>query len=298
MNPSKPSILLALALVSYENRKQSEPAAPALPTYITKLAVDFPERNTRHPEQLQAATDWIAQKLETHAPDSVTRQDYQAAGLKCSNIELSLTGKKQPDEIIVIGSHYDSVPGSPGANDNGSGIAALLYLAQHFSQQAPFEQTLRFVAFTNEEPPHFQTTKMGSIVYAKRCALKSESILAMLSLETMGDYTDAPKSQKYPPLVAALYPEASNFLAIVTNPDSKTLCATVKEHFQSHSALPIESAVFPPALFPQSGWSDHWAFWKERYPGLMITDTITCPSARRTSSTTQDSPRQSKASSA
>ena len=182
MNPSKPSILLALALVSYENRKQSEPAAPALPTYITKLAVDFPERNTRHPEQLQAATDWIAQKLETHAPDSVTRQDYQAAGLKCSNIELSLTGKKQPDEIIVIGSHYDSVPGSPGANDNGSGIAALLYLAQHFSQQAPFEQTLRFVAFTNEEPPHFQTTKMGSIVYAKRCALKSESILAMLSL--------------------------------------------------------------------------------------------------------------------
>ena len=111
--------------------------------------------------------------------------------------EPTRSGGLYPPPIIIIGAHYDSVFGSPGANDNGTGVAAMLALARRFARAKP-KQTLRFVAFVNEEPPYFLSGEMGSQVYARRCKERGDKISAMISLETIGYFSDAPGSQTYP----------------------------------------------------------------------------------------------------
>ena len=132
--------------------------------HVQKLGGEIGERNLRHYPQLQMAAQYIESEL-TQSGWKVRRDEYEVQGQSCYNLEAEITGAAP--EIVLIGAHYDSVFGSPGANDNGSGAAALLALAQRFagSQNA---RTLRFVAFVNEEPHYFQTSQMGSFVYASR----------------------------------------------------------------------------------------------------------------------------------
>jgi Zn-dependent M28 family amino/carboxypeptidase len=132
------------------------------------------------------------------------------------NLEVEIQGSERADEIVIIGGHYDSVSFSPGANDNGTGAAATLELARLFAGSKP-ERTLRFVEFVNEEPPFFQTENMGSLVYAKRCKQRKEKVVAMLSLETMGYYSDEIGSQKYPAPVSSIYPLQGNYIGFVGN---------------------------------------------------------------------------------
>ena len=174
-------------------------------------------------------------------------------------------------QIVVVGGHYDSVAGCPGANDNGTGVAATLALAQAFASRK-LSRTLRFVAFVNEEPPYFQTEQMGSLVYARACRARGEKIVAMLSLETIGYYRDEPGSQQYPFPIGFLYPKTGNFIAFVGNTASRRLVKKVTASFRRQVQFPAESGAFPSAL-PGIGWSDHWAFWQMGYPALMVTDT-------------------------
>lgn len=113
---------------------------------------------------------------------------------------------------------------------------------------------------------------MGSYVYARRCRERSENVLAMLSLETMGYYSDEPGSQKYPPVFGALYPSEGNFIGVVGNVRSRQLVRQVVRIFRSHTDFPCEGAALPGSI-TGVGWSDHWSFWQERYPAVMITDT-------------------------
>src|SRR4051794_11288614 len=132
---------------------------------VQALAGKIGERNLRRYSQLNAAVDFIEDSLRK-AGLAPRRDSYDLRGQACHNIEVEITGTGS--EIVVVGAHYDSVFGCPGANDNGSGVAALLALARRFASK-PMNKTLRFVAFVNEEPPSFQTEEMGSFVYAKRC---------------------------------------------------------------------------------------------------------------------------------
>ena len=185
------------------------------------------------------------------------------------NIETEIRGTRP--EIIVIGAHYDSVFGSPGANDNGSGVAALLALARRFAGK-PTGQTLRFVAFVNEEPPYFQT-EMGSYVYASRCKAHGDRISAMMSLETIGYYSNAPRSQTYPSAgIGPLYPTTGNFIGFVGNIPSRALVRAAIRQFRQHAQVPSQGASLAISI-PGVGWSDQWAFWQHGYPGIMITDT-------------------------
>nr|MCH9687406.1 M28 family peptidase [Deltaproteobacteria bacterium] len=158
-----------------------------------------------------------------------------------------------------------------GANDNGSGVAAMLELSRAFAG-TPRGRTLRFVAFVNEEPPYFQEDSMGSVVYAKRSAARGEDIVGMLSLETIGYYTNEPDSQDYPKIVAALYPDRGNFVTFVSNTRSRRFVKEVVRSFESHTTFPSESIAAIDAI-PGIGWSDHWSFYEEGYPSVMITDT-------------------------
>lgn len=237
---------------------------------VEHLAVTIGERNLEHYDKLCDAAKFIESQF-LKAGYEVDRQSYQARERECVNLEVELPGSKSPDEIIVIGAHYDSAVGAPGANDNASGTAAMLALARRFAKSQP-ERTLRFVAFTNEEPPYFQQREMGSWVYADQCSQRQENLVCVLSLETMGYYTDKPDSQQYPPPFGAVYPSVGNFIAVIGDVGSRKLVRDVVESFRRHAEFPSEGGAVPRAV-PGAGWSDHWSFWQAGYPAVMITDT-------------------------
>ena len=236
---------------------------------VHTLAVEIGERNMARYPQLNAAADFIENSFSRSGLRS-RRDTYELDGRACHNIEAEIRGARP--EILLVAAHYDSVFGSPGANDNGSGVAAMLALARRFAGK-PADQTLRFVAFVNEEPPYFQTSQMGSFVYAGRCKARGDQISAMISLETIGYFSDAPRSQTYPiPAIGAFYPRTGNFIGFVANLHSRALLRRAIALFRQQGKLPSEGAALP-SFIPGVAWSDQWSFWQHGYPGIMITDT-------------------------
>ena len=208
----------------------------------------------------------------TNTGYAIQRNTYKVGAEDVSNLIAELKGTTKADEIIVIGAHYDSVPGSPGADDNASGVAAMISLARAMVDKKP-ERTIRFVAFANEEPPYFRTDFMGSHVYAKLCRGKRDNIVAMLSLESMGYYSDEPGSQKFPDGgLAKLFPDKGDFIAFVGNLDSRELLERTVGLFKERSVFPAYGEALP-GLIEGVGWSDHWSFWQFGYPAVMVTDT-------------------------
>ncbi len=237
---------------------------------IDILARVIGERNLASYQGLIAAVAFLTEGFEA-AGYHVQYQDYVIGGQACSNLEVEVPGHDRADEIILIGAHYDSVRGCLGANDNATGVAAILALARRFATRRP-TRTLRFVAFVNEEPPYFQTPAMGSMVYAQRSRTRQERIVAMLSLETMGYYADEPGIQVYPFPLNLFYPSQGNFIGFIGNLASRRLVRAAVRTFRRHTRFPSEGAALPAAV-PGVGWSDQWAFWQQGYPGLMVTDT-------------------------
>jgi Zn-dependent M28 family amino/carboxypeptidase len=245
--------------------------AAELRRHVTKLAEEIGERNIRYrPRELALAADYIEAELSTSGYD-VQRQQYTVDGTTCANLEVELSGSSKASEIVIIGAHYDSVSNCPAANDNGSGVAALLSLASTFAGSKS-ARTLRFVAFVNEEAPYAHTPQMGSWVYARRCRQRGENVTAMLSLETIGFFADEPKSQKYPPALGWFYPSTGDFIAFVGNTRYGELVRDVVSTFRKNEPFPCQGGAMPEAI-SDIGRSDHWPFWQEGYPALMVTDT-------------------------
>ncbi len=238
--------------------------------HVEKLAGEIGERNLLRYPQLQQAADYIAEQFAA-AGYKPARQTFQARGHTFVNIEAELPGTTNPEAIVVVGAHYDTVPGSPGAGDNASGVAGLLALAEHFADRQP-GLTVRFVAFANEEMPYFQSDQMGSWVYARRCRKRQENVVAMLSLETIGYFTNEPYSQHYPAPFGAFYPSEGNFIGVIGNVGSRPLVHRVIESFRRHAQFPSHGGAIPGNV-AGVGWSDHWSFWQEGYQAVMITDT-------------------------
>jgi Zn-dependent M28 family amino/carboxypeptidase len=242
----------------------------ALQRDVVYLAEKIGERNVWEHEALERAADWLEGEL-TRAGYEVASQKYTAQGVEVRNLSVEVRGAVAPDEIVVVGGHYDSVMGCPGANDNATGAAATLALAREHVGRKP-DRTLRFVLFVNEEPPFFRTEEMGSLVYARACRERGEKITAMLALETMGFYSDTPGTQKYPPPLGFVYPKTGNFIAFVGNLGSRGLVRRCVGSFRRHAKFPSEGGALPGWL-TGVGWSDHWAFWQAGYKGVMVTDT-------------------------
>lgn len=239
--------------------------------FVGHMADEIGERNVLfRPRQLEQTADFIENVLAA-AGYCVNRQEYDCRGTSCANLEVEIPGATRPDEIVIIGAHYDSVANCPAANDNGSGVAAVLSLARAFSRSRN-DRTLRFVAFVNEEAPYGHTEDMGSWVYAKRCRLRNEKITAMLSLETIGYFTDEPNSQTYPPPIGWFYPSTGNFIAFVGTTRFGKLVRQVVRAFRKHEPFPSQGGAMPDVM-SDIGRSDHWPFWQEGYPALMVTDT-------------------------
>jgi hypothetical protein len=241
-----------------------------LERHVDQLASQIGERNLWRYPALKAAADYIRDTFLELGYQPLALP-YVSQGKIVENLVAEKLGTRLAEEILVVGAHYDTVLGSPGANDNGSGVAALLELARLLKDK-PLHRTIRFVAFANEEAPFSYSDEMGSLVYATQAHDKGERITAMLSLETIGYYADAPGSQHYPFPFSYFYPDTANFIGFVGNLSSRSLVRRSLSAFRHTTPFPAEG-VAAPSQITGIGWSDHWSFWQAGYPAIMITDT-------------------------
>ena len=279
--------LCALALAACST---PEPVAPPAPSqapwslddvagrsqaHVTQLAQVIGPRNDDHPQAYTQAQSYIQQALAPHlsktARSSLALHPVKTSQGAWPNIEVTFEGTDPTLESIVLGAHYDSCYKTPGADDNASGVAALLEIHRWLSTQPQTARTIRLVFFANEEPPHFKRDTMGSLQYARMAHARGDRILAMFSLEMLGYYKTEPGSQKYPSVLKALYPDTGDFVAFVSSWTYGAITAQSARLFGAQSPMHVESYTGP--IIPGVDFSDHWSFWQMGYPAIMITDT-------------------------
>lgn len=242
-----------------------------LHAHVEMLAGKIGERNLWQYDNLQQAAAYIEGEFK-RAGLQTRAVPHESAGKRVQNVEAEIPGKDGSAGLFVVGAHYDSLIGTCGANDNASGVAALIELARFFGS-GRLNRGLRFVAFVNEEPPFFKTARMGSWVYAREATGGGDNIVGMISLETIGYYTAEPLTQKFPlPLMRYFYPQRGDFLALVGNFKSRDMLKRGVQAFRQHAVLPSQGIVAPGWL-PGVDWSDHWSFWQAGIPAIMATDT-------------------------
>ncbi|HKW36811.1 MAG TPA: M28 family peptidase [Burkholderiales bacterium] len=237
------------------------------------LAVASEEHNVVRPEALERSARYIEASLSALGY-AVRRQEFETGGVNVRNLEAAISGDAAgPAAVVVVGAHYDSRAGAVGANDNGSGVAALLELARMLKDFRPANGVeLRLVFYVNEEEPYARTEHMGSLVHADALASAGRQVLAMISLETIGYYSDEPGSQRYPAPLSLLYPRTGDFIGFVGNLRSRRLVRRAVGSFRAHAAFPAEGGALPDFI-PDAGRSDHWAYWRHGWLALMVTDT-------------------------
>ena len=223
-----------------------------------------------HAHVLREGDAFVLASLGRGRPMQVNGKKEKRAKLKEGDV-IEIGGAEPDRGLVVVGAHYDSVDGSPGANDNGTGVAAVLELARILKDRRP-RRSVRLVAFVNEEPPFYYTNAMGSRRYATRLAEAGETNVAMLSLETIGYYSDDPGSQHYPFPLSFFYPDTGNFIGFVGNLRSVALVRQAVKSFRGNASFPCEGLAAPGWL-TGVGWSDHWSFWRVGVPAIMVTDT-------------------------
>ncbi len=249
-----------------------EPVEANLRDTVRYLAGEIGQRSYLDIERLEAAAQYIEERL-TEAGCEVIRHPFEYQGRTYHNLSAEVKGKGSDLEgILVIGAHYDTVVGTPGADDNASGVAGLIKLAR-FTEQEPFPRTVRFVAFCLEEPPVFLTSRMGSHVYAAGLKEEGVEVFGMISLEMLGYYSDRRNSQYYPAsFFRFFYPAQGDFIAFVGNLASRQFTNSMKHAFRAESSLPVES-LNAVSVIPGVDFSDHRSFWKFGFRAFMVTDT-------------------------
>lgn len=250
---------------------QQSDVAGRLKTHIVAIASE--PHNFEYPAALERSARVIEAAFAAAGYD-VQRQVYRSRGVEVRNIWVTLEPAKAdgPVETIVVGGHYDSAHDAPGANDNGSGTAATIELARLMRSHRTERTRIHFVAFVNEESPFWGTPDQGADRFAAMLQERGESVRGMLSLETLGWFSDVRGSQRYPAPFAWIYPDVGNFVAFVGMPGSRTWLHDVIAPFRQHAAVPTIGGIAPSTI-PGIAWSDHAAFANRGIPALMLTDT-------------------------
>ena len=238
---------------------------------VHELAGEIGERNTIEGWNLATTTDALAEKLE-QAGYAVERQGFVPTDESVAqNLVVTVRGGARGEQVVVVGAHYDSAAKSPGADDNASGVAALLALARRFASKRP-SRTLRFAAFATQEEPHWRKADMGSTVYAKRLAAAGEKVVAMLSLERVGYYSDEPGSQRSVDGCTDCFGPIGDYVAVLGNAASGKLADDLVSALAANCSLPVRGGVLAGDHSVLAA-ADHWAFWQVGYPAVVVTDT-------------------------
>ena len=256
--------------VRRRGRGSPAPEPRRLERRVRELVERFHPRDGGHPANMARAAAYIAEELRrTGVP--VSEQRFPAARAEYVNV-IAAFGPETPD-VVVVGAHYDVAGEMPGADDNASGVAGLLELAD-LLDGARVACRVELVAFALEEAPYFATPIMGSEVYARSLAEAGRRVRGMLCLEMLGCFSDAPGSQTLPfgPVLKLFYPSTGNFIAVVGNLPGARIVRRVKRAMREASDLPVFS-INAPAFVPGVDLSDHATFWRRGEPAVMITDT-------------------------
>lgn len=267
---------------------------------VTVLSEEIGERNLYRPAQYERARDWIVQELRSSGYGDVRLHPIQVSAARFGlthlapsgtatawNVEVILPGTDPAAGTIVVGAHYDSkvatpgwhdhgpvlstALGTPGANDNASGVAAILSLARQLYGKR-MRSTIRFVAFANEEPPFFQSDVMGSVVYARMLRREGVTNVRMLTPETLGCYSPRLRRKRYSIVSLFGLVDRANYVAFLGNRSSDPWAREFAAVFARHAR--IEGRVLTlPEVAREVAWSDDWSFWQEGYPAFAVTDT-------------------------
>ena len=241
--------------------------------HVGLLAGPLVPRNHTDPERYEKARAYIREQLSALGAFEVSEQKVDGAAEPSYNVVAEIKGSAHPDEILVIGAHYDSHGTTPGADDNASGVAAGLEVARAFAARGkPPARTVRFVFYANEEPPYFKRESMGSLGDARIMASESKKIVMMFSLEMLGYYDTAKGSQKYPPVLRSFYPDTADFVAFVGQVKDRSLVKCSVRSFRELATFPSEGFAGP-RFIEGLDYSDHWSYWEQGYPAIMVTDT-------------------------
>ena len=237
------------------------------------VAIASKPHNVTHYAELERAAAYIEAEL-TALGYEPQRQVFDTDGRPVRNIEVVIPAVKSngAQSSLVVGAHYDSDGDAPGANDNGTGTAAVIELGRLLKDVTPKDKSLRLVLFVNEEAPYYRTDQMGSLQYSRSLKERGERVAGMISLETIGFFSDAPGSQEYPIPFGLFFPSTANFISFVAMPGSRTFLHGVVAAFRRNTKIPTVGGIAPD-LFEGIGWSDHWSFWHLGYPAVMVTDT-------------------------
>ena len=265
------AILLCLPQVAASQSVPQNITETNLAATVRTLSETIGIRSYRDITKLNKTADYIESQFRSFGC-MVSRQAFSYENITYYNVIAEVKGWN-PDkkEIIVIGAHYDTAEGTPGADDNASGIAGLLELARMIARE-PAERTIRFIDFSLEEPPVFGTTKMGSYVYAKKLADEKTPVKGMISLEMIGYFCEEKGCQQYPAIVGWFFPDKGNFISFVGNLSSRSFTRKVKKGFTRASSLPVETLNTFSSITGVD-FSDHRNFWKFGFDAFMVTDT-------------------------
>lgn len=238
-------------------------------SHLIKITKTDTFRNYQNFEQLNKTADYIYAQLNQYA-DTTYFQEYQVVGQTYKNVicQFGLKNKKK----IVIGAHYDVCGNQEGADDNGTGVVGLMELARLLKGKQ-LNYCIEIVAYTLEEPPFFNTHKMGSYVHAKSLVDKHESVYGMISLEMIGYFDPSKKSQTYPVgILSWVYGNKGNYITLVKKFGAGVFARKFCRNYRSNNSL--KTKIFTgPKLLPGIDFSDHKNYWEFGYSALMITDT-------------------------
>jgi len=240
-----------------------------LETHVRILTGEMAPRNFQHFENMEKTADYIYEKFDG-AGARINELNYEING-KTFRIVSGFFGPETKERLIV-GAHYDAVPGSPGADDNASGVAGLLELAAALGENPP-SMKVELVAYPNEEPPFFYTTLMGSYVHAMHLKEEKIPVRFMIALESIGYFTDKPFTQLFPnPFFRLFYPSRGNFIAVVSRLREGSVVRRIKKVMRTVPDLSVYS-FNGPSFIAGVDYSDHRSYWKAGYRALMVTDT-------------------------
>lgn len=229
-------------------------------------------------KNLNPTLEWIEKQIKPYGESY--RQSYQANNQTFHNIIIEFGPKPSAEnEMIVIGAHYDTAHGFPGADDNASAVAGLIELARLLSEKqlSPkadmLTHPIQLVFYTLEEPPYFRSEKMGSFIHASDLINKQQKIKIMIALDMIGYFSDEKRSQHFPiPLLDLFYPDQGNFIAVVGNLANMKAVREIKHSFKTASELPVYS-FNAPSFVQGIDFSDHLNFWNLGYKAVLITNT-------------------------
>lgn len=278
--------IVALVVQPWVSPVSSHPPAvdiDRLVADVRMLSVTLHPRSYDDPANLDATARHVTAQFRATGA-RVESQPVRVEGMAFRNVVARFGPQTGP--LLVVGAHYDACriadahpDATPGADDNASGIAALLELARMLGRHPP-PHPVELVAYTLEEPPFFGTDNMGSAWHARSLRKQGRDVRLMLSLETIGFFSDAPQSQAYPlPAMGHFYGERADYIAVVGRFGDFAATRRVKALMAGAAPLPVKSINAPP-LVEGIDFSDHLNYWREGVPAVMITDTAYLRNAR------------------